>query len=177
MKAAIIENGTVVNIARVNDEAFAADQGWVVSDRARVGDRYDAATGTFVSPPVAAVEPPAGEVTREDLRAELSRVHDAYRQGTTAHRGVEIRIDLEARVNARDKLDELLAGAQPLPFTWFATGEALTIDSVEAMRALYEAILTAQRRGFAAKAKVLAAIDGIENTAEYDVGVAFRAHL
>lgn len=50
MKAAIIENGKVINIAKVTDQAFADSQGWVVSDTAKVGDDYDETTGEFITP-------------------------------------------------------------------------------------------------------------------------------
>ncbi|WP_129141544.1 hypothetical protein [Modicisalibacter coralii] len=51
MRAAIIENGVVVNVARVADQDFADQMGWVVSDEARIGDSYNADTGEFTSPP------------------------------------------------------------------------------------------------------------------------------
>lgn len=51
MKAAIIKDGKVVNIAKVADAEFAESQGWVVSDVAKIGDVYDPHTGDFVTPP------------------------------------------------------------------------------------------------------------------------------
>ncbi len=51
MKAAIIKDGIVTNIAKVADAEYAEAQGWIVSDTARIGDSYDAETGEFVTPP------------------------------------------------------------------------------------------------------------------------------
>lgn len=51
MKAAIINDNVVVNIAKVADAEFADSQGWIVSDTARIGDLYDPKTGAFTSPP------------------------------------------------------------------------------------------------------------------------------
>ena len=53
MKAAIIKDGKVVNIAKIADSNFAESQGWIVSDKAKIGDSYDAKTGTFTTPPPA----------------------------------------------------------------------------------------------------------------------------
>ena len=53
MKAAIIKDGKVVNIAKVADAEFAESQGWVVSEVAKIGDSHDAETDTFTTP-----EPP-----------------------------------------------------------------------------------------------------------------------
>ena len=48
MRAAIIENGIVVNIAEA-DEAFAQSQGWIITDDAQIGWSY--ADGVFTAPP------------------------------------------------------------------------------------------------------------------------------
>jgi len=53
MKAAIIESGTVKNVALVSGSDFAQSQGWIVSETAKIGDSYNAETGEFTSP-----EPP-----------------------------------------------------------------------------------------------------------------------
>lgn len=50
MKAVIIENNVVTNIAKVSDESFAESQGWVVSNTAKIGDAYDPQTGEFTTP-------------------------------------------------------------------------------------------------------------------------------
>lgn len=77
MKAAIIENGTVVNISKVADNAFAESQGWVVSDTARIGDLYDPETGTFTAPP-----PPL--VSKDQLLKDLETARkDAEAVGVT----------------------------------------------------------------------------------------------
>nr|WP_289100136.1 hypothetical protein [uncultured Halomonas sp.] len=51
MRAAIIKDGIVANIAKVADEDFAQSQGWIVSDTAKIGDSYDAETGKFTTSP------------------------------------------------------------------------------------------------------------------------------
>lgn len=60
MRAAIIQNGKVVNIVEA-DEAFAAEQGWVLTDTAQIGWSYDGQTFT----------PPAGP-SIEDQRAQMT---------------------------------------------------------------------------------------------------------
>ena len=50
MKAAIIESGTVTNVALVSSADFAQSQGWIVSEVAKIGDSYDAETGEFTTP-------------------------------------------------------------------------------------------------------------------------------
>ena len=47
VNAAIIQNGVVVNIA-VADPDYAAKQGWVISETAKIGDTYDGVV--FTSP-------------------------------------------------------------------------------------------------------------------------------
>lgn len=69
MRAAIIENGKVVNIAKVADNAFAESQGWVVSDKARIGDSYDPDTGVFSAPPSPAPPVPQAVPALEALLA------------------------------------------------------------------------------------------------------------
>jgi len=72
MKAAIIENGKVANIAKVKDQAFAESQGWIVSDTAKIGDTYDPETGEFISPPPKP-EPVPTEVTKRQAKEQLIR--------------------------------------------------------------------------------------------------------
>ena len=50
MKAAIIESGTVSNVALVQSAEFALAQGWIVSETAKIGDSYDTKTGNFTTP-------------------------------------------------------------------------------------------------------------------------------
>jgi hypothetical protein len=68
MRAAIIENGIVINVAET-DSNFATEQGWVLSDTAQIGDLWDGAT--FTSPPVSEPEPEPAPPTKEDLLAQL----------------------------------------------------------------------------------------------------------
>ncbi|QFT84992.1 hypothetical protein FIU88_08385 [Halomonas sp. THAF12] len=121
-------------------------------------------------------EAPA-EVTQDDLRAELSRVHDKYSSGTTPFQGADIAIDVEARINARGVLDAVISGQQPVPFEWFAGGETLTISSLEEMQALHDAIFAALRRGYTAKGAVLAKIPTIQDPAAYSVETAYIVAL
>lgn len=178
MKAAILSNNTVTNIAKIADEQFAETQGWIVSDSARVGDYYDPQTGIFTRPPTDTEDDSSlAPITQDDLRRELSRVHDAYSDGTTPHRGIEIAIDVEARVNARGTLDAVKSGNHPLPFRWFRGDESILVESVEDMQAIHDVIFDALRRGFESKGKVLATIPTITDPASYSVSAAFRAHL
>lgn len=67
MRAVIVGNGVVTNIAKVEDAEFAGAQGWIVSDVAQIGDIWDGEI--FTSPPPPA--PTAEEVTAErDRRLE-----------------------------------------------------------------------------------------------------------
>jgi hypothetical protein len=68
MRAAIIENGIVINIAETEPD-FAAEQGWVLSDVAQIGDLWDGAT--FTSPPVSEPAPAPLPPTKEELLAQL----------------------------------------------------------------------------------------------------------
>lgn len=49
MRAVIIENGIVINAAET-DADFAAEQGWIMSDTAHIGDLWDG--NTFTLPPM-----------------------------------------------------------------------------------------------------------------------------
>lgn len=71
MKAAIIKNGIVTNIAKVADEYFAQHQGWIVSDVAKIGDEYNAETGEFVTPPPKPVTVPSTITPRQARLALL----------------------------------------------------------------------------------------------------------
>jgi hypothetical protein len=68
MRAAIIENGVVINIA-VADPDFATEQGWIISDTAQIGDTWDGETLTSLPVPVPEPEPSAP--TKEELFAQL----------------------------------------------------------------------------------------------------------
>lgn len=70
MRAAIIENGIVVNIAEA-DADFAAAQGWIVSDTASIGDTWDGLE--FAKPPAPPAPVPAS-VTRRQAREALLNV-------------------------------------------------------------------------------------------------------
>ena len=68
MRAAIIENGIVINVAETEPD-FAAEQGWVLSDVAQIGDLWDGET--FTSPPAPEPAPPPPPPTKEELLAQL----------------------------------------------------------------------------------------------------------
>lgn len=70
MRAAIIENGVVVNIAEA-DADFAKAQGWIVSDTAAIGDTWD---GVEFANPTAPPEPVPASVTRRQAREALLNV-------------------------------------------------------------------------------------------------------
>lgn len=53
--AAIVENGVVVNIALAEPD-FAAEQGWIVSDTAKIGDLWDGQTFTSAAAPAADID-------------------------------------------------------------------------------------------------------------------------
>lgn len=69
MRAAIVQDSEVVNIAKVSDAEFAESQGWIVSDTARIGDSYDATTGEFTTPPPPAPQVPESVPALEALLA------------------------------------------------------------------------------------------------------------
>lgn len=68
MRAAIIENGIVINIAETEPD-FAAEQGWVLSNVAQIGDLWDGET--FTSPPAPEPAPAPPPPTKEELLAQL----------------------------------------------------------------------------------------------------------
>jgi hypothetical protein len=70
MRAAIVENGVVVNIAEA-DADFAAAQGWIVSEFAAIGDLWD---GVDFAKPAAPPEPVPTSVTRRQAREALLNV-------------------------------------------------------------------------------------------------------
>jgi hypothetical protein len=70
MRAAIIENGVVANIAEA-DEDFANAQGWIVSEVAAIGDLWDGVD--FAKPPAPPAPVPAS-VTRRQAREALLNV-------------------------------------------------------------------------------------------------------
>jgi len=70
MRAAIIDNGVVVNIAEA-DEVFAAEQGWIVSDAAAIGDLWDGQAFTRPEPP----PPPVPQVV--SMRQARLALHNA----------------------------------------------------------------------------------------------------
>lgn len=70
MKAAIIKDGKVVNIAKVANQQFVDSQGWVVSETAKIGDGYDEVTGEFISPPTPP-EPVPSSISRRQAKQQL----------------------------------------------------------------------------------------------------------
>ena len=88
MKAAIIENSKVTNVAIVSDVSFAQSQGWIVSETAKIGDSYDAETGEFTTPEPAP-EPVILDVLKVDkwtLQADaVDEVTATYTTESTAY--------------------------------------------------------------------------------------------
>jgi len=66
MRFAIIESGRVVNVAEA-DEAFGAQQGWIASETAGIGDLWDGSTFTR---PMVSVQVPQ-TVTRRQAKQAL----------------------------------------------------------------------------------------------------------
>ena len=66
--AAIVENGVVVNIALAEPD-FAAEQGWIVSDTAKIGDLWDGQTFTSAAAPA-----PDIDAQWAIIRAERNRL-------------------------------------------------------------------------------------------------------
>ncbi|SDF72965.1 hypothetical protein SAMN05216571_101421 [Onishia taeanensis] len=122
-------------------------------------------------------EAPPAEVTHDDLRADLSRVHDSYCNGTTSHRGVVIAIDVEARINAQGTLDAVKRGVKKLPFQWFAGNESISVESVDDMQGIFDAIFGALDCAYDAKSVVLAKIPGIQAPEDYSVETAYNVAL
>lgn len=105
------------------------------------------------------VEPRDPELVRASLQTKLSRIHDAHEAGRITHEGVGIKIDLEARINARGALDEFKAGTMAST-VWRGQvvsegGQSKIIVTSEAqMQAIYDSISAAVTKGFAAKEAV-----------------------
>jgi len=70
MRAAIIQDGIVINIAEA-DADFAEAQGWIVSDDAAIGDTWDGES--FIKPPTPPAPVPAS-VTRRQAREALLNI-------------------------------------------------------------------------------------------------------
>lgn len=85
MRAVIITNGVVVNVAEA-DEAFAAEQGWILTDTAQIGWTYD---GQTFAPPAPKPIAPAQVITERSRRLALGFDYDfadtrgVHRIGTT----------------------------------------------------------------------------------------------
>lgn len=70
MRAAIIENGIVINIAEA-DADFATAQGWIISEEAAIGDAWDGEAFIKPEPPAPAVPK---SVTRRQAREALLNI-------------------------------------------------------------------------------------------------------
>lgn len=71
MKAAILNaENKVVNIAKIDNELFAQEQGWIVSSTAKIGDTYDAVNDIFISPPPPP-EPVPATVSKRQAKQQL----------------------------------------------------------------------------------------------------------
>jgi hypothetical protein len=68
VKHVIIENGVVINVV-VSEADFAAEQGWIASDEAQIGDTWDGTT--FTSPPAPEPAPLPPPPSKEQLLAQL----------------------------------------------------------------------------------------------------------
>lgn len=69
MNYAIVENGTVINVA-LSDEPIASN--WIQSDIAKIGDIYDPATGGFTTPSFEELpEPVPQKLSRAQARGAL----------------------------------------------------------------------------------------------------------
>jgi hypothetical protein len=93
------------------------------------------------------------ELIREELVRSLASVHEAYDKSTTVHRGVTIKTDLEARINAQAVLDEFIAG-NVTAAGWNGTDGQIPVASTEEMQAVKSAINAHLGLGFAAKDSV-----------------------
>lgn len=67
-QAAIVEDGIVINVVLAEPD-FAAEQGWIVTDTARIGDFWDGKN--FVAPPGSALAPDEFWVFIRDKRNKL----------------------------------------------------------------------------------------------------------
>lgn len=72
MNYAIVENGTVINVA-LSDEPIASN--WIQSDIAKIGDIYDPATGVFTTPSFEELpEPVPQAITARQARLVLHSI-------------------------------------------------------------------------------------------------------
>lgn len=108
---------------------------------------------------------------------KLSYYHDAYTKNHVKHRGIMISIDTEARVNADGVLRQVEKGAQPLPFRWYSGGEYITVETVEDMQGIHDAIYSGLSRGFAAKDAVIDQINATDDIENFDVQAAWDAAI
>jgi len=69
MKAAIIRDSIVINIAKIDDVSFAESQGWIVSDTARIGDLYE--NGEFITPEPEPTPVPSS-ISRRQAKQQLA---------------------------------------------------------------------------------------------------------
>lgn len=139
MKAAIIKDGKVVNIAKVADVEFAESQGWVVSDAARIGDSYDAETGEFG---VTLPEP----VSPEQLLSDLEDARKtAEAQGVTIN-GIRYAGDPDNRQALNESL-QFAAASNLTTFAGWKDSDGVFHDDhpVTDVQAAYESI--GYRRG------------------------------
>ena len=106
--AAIVENGIVVNIALAEPD-FATEQGWIVSDTAKIGDLWDGQTFTS-----AAVPTPDIEAQWVIVRAERNRLlaESDWTQLSDAP------VDSEAWATYRQELRDITDQADPFNITW-----------------------------------------------------------
>lgn len=115
------------------------------------------------------VVPQTPEEMRAKLLTRLSSTHDAYEGERVVHRGVAIKVDMEARINAKATFDLFKDGIvtatewrgivpqdvnDPTLINSQAVSATIPVTSVEEMGAVYGAIVSYLGRGFAVRSAV-----------------------
>lgn len=118
MRAAIIENGVVVNVAEASEQ-FAQAKGWIASNSAETGDLWD---GDVFTKPAPAPTPVPSAVTmrqarRALLEAEKLATVDALIAGMAGTAGDTARIDWEFSSEVRRDWPLVAALAPALSLT------------------------------------------------------------
>ena len=106
--AAIVENGIVVNIALAEPD-FAAEQGWIVSDTAKIGDLWDGQT--FTSPAAPAPDIDAQWAAIRDQRNRLLAESD-WTQLPDAP------VDAAVWATYRQELRDITTQTDPFAIVW-----------------------------------------------------------
>lgn len=133
------------------------------------------------------VEDKTEEELRNELLAQVPRIHDNYDSGRMEYQGVSIAVDLEARVNAEGVLKRFERGLMTAA-QW--NGQSITVTdengvetqgpskveiaSTADMQALYDAIFAHLEKGFIVKEMLKAEVEAADATALADYDVAAR---